>query len=181
MHRLILLLTGPILLAGFFVTTAQAESVYQQPDDFISEVFVNQQAEVKRLWISKELQEKIRIILGHDIGLLRLRYWQYEQRTAWILEEIGKTEAITFGFVINRNAIELTRVLIFRESRGWEIRYPFFTDQYKNAELDSDLQLNQSIDGISGATLSVAAFTKLARLALLLHQYSNATAENLDQ
>ncbi|WP_340679580.1 FMN-binding protein, partial [Paraglaciecola sp.] len=35
-----------------------------------------------------------------------------------------------------------------------------------------ELQLNQHVDGITGATLSVRALNKLARIALYLHQQS---------
>ena len=66
------------------------------------------------------------------------------------------------------------RVLIYRESRGWEVKYPAFTDQFRGARLTSDGKLDQSIDGISGATLSVHALTRLARLALLLDQHARA-------
>ena len=151
-----------------------AKNVYQQPEKFIQEVFADVEPEQKRLWIKADLKQKIKNILGHDLALLRIRYWQDQQRTAWILEEIGKTEPITMGFVINAGVIELSRVLIFRESRGWEIRHPFFTDQFKNATLSTDLKLDRHIDGISGATLSVAAVNKLARLALMLHEHSKA-------
>ncbi|MEO1898962.1 MAG: FMN-binding protein, partial [Methylococcales bacterium] len=58
------------------------------------------------------------------------------------------------------------KVLAFRESRGWEVKHDFFTDQFKQNTLDSHLKLTQAIDGISGATLSVRALTKTARLAL---------------
>ena len=63
------------------------------------------------------------------------------------------------------------KVLIFRESRGWEVRYPFFTDQFKGATLVTDNNLDRKIDGITGATLSVNALTKLGRIALLLHKH----------
>ncbi len=178
MRKITTLLTISILLLVHAASVVQAKSVYQQPQDFIKEVFADVTPEAKRLWVTNELKPQIRKILGHDLGLLRIRYWQYHQRTAWILDEIGKTEPITLGFVINNGVIELTRVLIFRESRGWEIRHPFFTDQYKNAVLQSDLELNRHIDGISGATLSVAAVNKLARLALFLHQQSDAVSKN---
>ncbi|MDA0792136.1 MAG: FMN-binding protein [Proteobacteria bacterium] len=36
--------------------------------------------------------------------------------------------------------------------------------------LDSDLQLTGSIDGITGATLSVKAVTNVTRFALYLHE-----------
>lgn len=174
MKKLAALLTTSILLLGHASGAIQAKNIYQEPDDFINEVFAGVTPDVKRLWIDNELKEKIRKILGHDLSQLRLRYWQHQQRTAWILEETGKTEPITLGFVINKGSIELARVLIFRESRGWEIRHPFFTDQYINATLTTELDLNRHIDGISGATLSVAAFNRLARLALLLDQLSHA-------
>ncbi|MFA7386537.1 MAG: FMN-binding protein [Thiohalobacteraceae bacterium] len=66
--------------------------------------------------------------------------------------------------------IQLVRVLAFRESRGWEVRHSFFTDQFKRVGLTSEGTLDGRIDGISGATLSVRVLTKLARLALVLHQ-----------
>ena len=90
-------------------------------------------------------------------------------RSAWILEEIGKDKPITVGLVVNNNTLERIRVLIFRESRGWEVRYPFFTDQFRGAGLADEHRLDRHIDGISGATLSVRALEKLARLALYLH------------
>ena len=54
------------------------------------------------------------------------------------------------------------------EIRGDEIRHDFFTQQFKQARLKTDNQLDRTIDGISGATMSVRALTKLARLALFL-------------
>jgi Na+-translocating ferredoxin:NAD+ oxidoreductase RnfG subunit len=62
-------------------------------------------------------------------------------------------------------------VLEFRESRGWEVRYPFFTDQFVEAKLDQNERLDRNIDGITGATLSVNAVTRIARIALFLHEH----------
>lgn len=98
-----------------------------------------------------------------------MRYWGEKHRTAWILEEIGKERPITVGLVIDNGRLETVKVLVFRESRGWEVRYPFFTDQFNGARLTNEHGLDRSIDGISGATLSVRALKKLARLALFLH------------
>jgi len=64
----------------------------------------------------------------------------------------------------------MARVLIFRETRGGEVRYPFFTDQFAGIMLGRDTLLSREIDGISGATLSVNALVKLTRLALLFDQ-----------
>ena len=86
----------------------------------------------------------------------------------WVLDEIGKELPITTGIIVNNGAIERVRVLVFRESRGWEVRHDFFTNQFKGAGMTKDGRLDRQIDGISGATLSVRAVEKLARVALLL-------------
>jgi hypothetical protein len=114
-------------------------------------------------------------ILGHPYPGLRIRYWVQQQRSAWILEETGKEKPITVGLVVNGKVLERIRVLEFRESRGWEIRFPFFTDQFNGVGLTAGNQLDKPIDGISGATLSVRALEKLARLALYFHSRITTT------
>ncbi len=161
-----------ILFNCCFFLCAQvfATGNYQEPSEFINGVFSGDVPRVSKLWVKKDLKEKIREILGHDLRVLRIKYWRKDTRTAWILEEIGKERPITAGIVINDSRIESINVLAFRESRGWEVRYPFFTDQFSDATLKENNQLDRHIDGISGATLSVKAMEKMARLALLLHQ-----------
>ncbi len=151
-------------------TPAAARGTYLPPADFIQQSFANQPPAPKLLWLDKELQKSVNTILGHDYPALRLRYWRQQQRSLWVLEEIGKEQPITLGIVVNAGAIETFEVLIFRESRGSEIRHPFFTRQFDKVSLDQDGQLSSTVDGISGATLSVRAATRLARLALLFHQ-----------
>ncbi|HHM06209.1 MAG TPA: FMN-binding protein [Gammaproteobacteria bacterium] len=107
----------------------------------------------------------VREILGHKLGALRVRYWPRNGRSAWILEETGKEQPITVGLVVENGRLLRLSVLIYRESRGDEVRHPFFTDQFKGARLNGT-RLDRSIDGVSGATLSVRALTRLAALAL---------------
>ncbi len=170
MNKKILNSVTAFALALIFFNS-HGRGVYQEPEAFLREAFADDPPKAARLWINKELREQIKQILEHDLGVMRLHYWRREQRTVWILEEIGKEQPITAGIVIDRDKIESVKVLVFRESRGWEIRYPFFTDQFKDAALVQGNELSKHIDGISGATLSVNALTKLARLALLLHRH----------
>jgi FMN-binding protein len=154
----------------FLASYAFARGNYQEPSEFIQQVFSGDVPKASKIWIKKDLKEKIREIMEHDLGVLRFKYWRKDTRTAWILEEIGKERPITAGIVINDSKIESIKVLAFRENRGWEVRYPFFTDQFSDAALNENKQLDRHIDGISGATLSVKAMEKMARLALLLHK-----------
>ncbi len=145
-----------------------ARGEYQKPQDFLSDSFDGNPPEAAVVWLSGERKQRVREILGHDYPALRVRYWRKESRSAWILEEIGKDHPITIGVVIQDGQLERIKVLVFRESRGWEIRHPFFTDQFRDARLNEDNGLDRSIDGISGATLSVRAMKKIATLALYL-------------
>ena len=160
-----------LLLAG----SVLAEQVFQKPADFVSEAFGGQPPKASLLWLNKAMQKDIAQILGHRLRSLRLRYWAEGERSVWILDEIGKEHPITTGIVVDNGRIEKIRVLIYRESRGHEVRHAFFTDQFKEATLTADRQLDRPIDGISGATLSVRALTRLARLALYLDQRRRAS------
>ncbi len=143
---------------------------YLEPDEFIRQTFGEPQPKARALWLKKAQREKIEQILAHNFRKLRIRYWAQENKTAWILNEIGKEKPITIGVTIKDHKIENIRVLTFRESRGSEIRHDFFTQQFLQASLKDDLQLDRPIDGISGATLSVRAISKIARIALYLDQ-----------
>lgn len=164
MSRLIALLllfplAGPLLAGG----------TYQTPADFLAEVFAGEVPEAQVLWLKGDVRETSTAIMGHRYPGIRVRYWLKGTRSAWILEEIGKEKPITTGLVIGEQGIERLRVLIFRESRGWEVRHAFFTDQFPGIRLTAERELDGRVDGISGATLSVRALEKLARLALYFH------------
>lgn len=149
-------------------SVSAARGVYQTKDEFLKDVFTGKVPEAAVLWLTGERKDHVTRILGHPYPSLRIRYWRDNNRSAWILEEVGKDLPITVGLVINQAKLETVRVLTFRESRGWEIRHDFFTDQFRGATLTDEDALDRHIDGISGATLSVRAMKKLAALALYL-------------
>ena len=151
----------------FFFTIANA-TVYQSNEEFVSSVFEGKPPSPSFVWMRGEIKTDVANVLGHPYSGLRIRYWKKDQHTAWVLEEIGKERPITTGIEINNGSIARVRVLAFRESRGGEVRYDFFTKQFKHAQLKADNTLNHPIDGITGATLSVNALKRLARLALYL-------------
>ena len=146
-----------------------ADEIYQKPRDFIKEVFTDVRPLSHTLWVTRDRRQAVEDILGERPKSLRVRFWEHGTRTAWILEATGKDRPITAGVVVNQGKIEQIKILIFRESRGWEVRHSFFTDQFKGARLSKEYVLTRDIDGISGATLSVRAVTAMARLALYYH------------
>ena len=161
--RLLTLITAVVTLP-----VVLASDDYIDPDEFLSRVFAGELPASETVWLTGETKETAAAILGHKPEFLRLRYWGDQQRSAWIVDEIGKTEPITIGVVIAENQIEEIKVLAFRESRGWEIKYDFFTRQFAGATIANRQNLDRHIDGISGATLSVRAMTNVSRLVLFL-------------
>ena len=163
------------LLAPFYLSA----ETYQTNEQFLHSNLSPNAANVinaETLWLTKSVSETAEKILGHSVKKYTQKYWRDNAKqdstkngsakTLWILDEIGKEEPITAGFVVSNGKIISATVLAYRESRGNEIRYPGFLKQYQGVGLQADNQLNQNIDGISGATLSVRAMAKMARLAL---------------
>ena len=157
------------LLLALAVASIAATGTSEPLDEFLSHTFSGSAPSPSVHWMTAEDRQVASEILGHDYRHLRQRYWERDGRTAWIVEEIGKEQPITVGIVVAKPGIETLQVLVYREDRGGEVRYSFFTDQFEGARLENDLRLSRRIDGISGATLSVRALTGLSRLALYLH------------
>jgi len=168
------LIIGLLMSAVMPVGNAQAVEQYLLPEQFLSEVFGANTPKPEVLWLTKDIAKQAEKILGHAPSQLRQRYWKSASKSAWILEEVGKEEPITAGFVVLDGKISQVRVLTYRESRGGEVRYPAFLKQYQGAELQVDSHLNRNIDGVSGATLSVNAMNRMARLALYFDHMSRA-------
>ncbi len=146
-----------------------AVDVYLEPKLFIAQAFHDQPPKPKKVWITGSLKKQVHAILGAGLGSIRIKYWLDGARTAWVLEALGRDRPITTGFVVEDDKILQVAILIYRESQGFEVRYPFFTDQFRGARLTGADHLDRNIDGITGATLSVRAITGLSKVALLLH------------
>lgn len=158
-----------IMLLFFSGSNYAAKGVYQTAKAFISHAFSGATPEAKVLWLTKEDKMVIAEILQHKYNRMRIRYWQLANETVWILDEVGKEKPITIGVHIKEQKIKHFKVLTFRESRGDEVRHDFYAQQFLNASLKDGNLLSQHVDGITGATLSVRATTKVARLALWLN------------
>lgn len=72
--------------------------------------------------------------------------------------QIGKSYPISYMVVLNLDGtVRDVEILIYREPRGWEVRYPSFMDQFTGTTADTDFR---NINTITGATLSVNAMVK---------------------
>ena len=157
-----------LFLGLFLPKMTFAATVYETQTEFLDRAFNQLPPDPGVAWISGERKSAVRQLLGHDYPTLRVRFWCRDSRSAWILDEVGKDLPITVGVVVENNFIESLRVLTYRENRGGEVATPAFTEQFNGSALDDDNTLNTHIDGITGATLSVRALSRLAAMALFL-------------
>lgn len=153
-----------LLIGG---SASAAPKIYQKPSEFVK-ASLGQIPATQALTLTAAQQARVRAILGKNYKSKAIRYWTAHRKTVYILEEIGKTEDITTGIVVKGKQIETLKVLVYRESHGWEVARPAFTRQLQGVSLKPDSQLTKNPKNIAGATLSVRALTKLARLALYL-------------
>ncbi len=151
------------------IAAGSDEQVFESEAAFVTRAFAGAEPQAQTLWVQGALRERLEDALGERVGL-RLRYWLLEGRSAWVLDRVGKDHPITSGFVVGASGIEQVAVLIFRESRGWEVKHDFFTRQFLGGRLNDRGRLDRTVNNITGATLSVQAMQRMARAALILHE-----------
>lgn len=157
------------LFSTFFISNSLAQEVMLSKEDFLKTAFEEDIPKRKGLRFKGEVKETAQKIMGSNYKKIRIKYWRQGEKTAWILEKIGKVKLITAGFIIESCRISSIHVLVYRETHGWEVKYPSFRDQFVGANMVGGSKLNKRIDGIAGATMSVNSMTKMAKLALTMH------------
>lgn len=140
-----------------------------QPD-FLQQVFADQQPQPGLLPLRGELRERVTKVLGHPYRGMRLRYWHSDEISAWIIDEKSKDMPMTVGVAVGPEGIVDLEILVYREPRGGEVHQAFFRRQYRGMTLSENDTLSGQVDGITGATLSVDATSRVAAMALVLHQ-----------
>ena len=89
-----------------------------------------------------------------------------------ITEEIGKYRPITFMVGVSPEfRVRGAAVLVYRESRGGEVRRSRFLRQYKGKSSRDPIRINRDIINITGATLSVRALNFGVRKLVTLTEY----------
>lgn len=98
---------------------------------------------------------------------------------AVVSEEIGKFRPITFIVGIEPHfAVRGAAILIYRESRGGQVRQPRFLRQYVGKDSRDPIRINRDIVNISGATLSVRALNFGVRKVLALTEHFYGAAQS---
>ncbi len=136
-------------------------------DRDVRQVPATVKAELKRKLGGEVSEDSLDVWLAYEGGGSLLGY-------AVTAEEIGKYRPITFMVGIDRGfRVVGAAVLVYRESRGGEVRRSRFLRQYRGKSSRDPIRINRDIVNITGATLSVRALNfgvrKLVSLTELLY------------
>ena len=84
-------------------------------------------------------------------------------------EEVGLYRPITFMVKVSpEGKVDGVWVMVYRESRGGEVRRRRFLAQHDGKTADSPMRINRDIIGVTGATLSVRALNAGVKKAATL-------------
>lgn len=87
---------------------------------------------------------------------------------AMVAEEIGKYRPITFMVGTSpEGKVQDVEVLVYRESRGGEVRRARFLRQYRGKSDDDPIRSHRDILNVAGATMSVNAMNRGVKRALV--------------
>jgi thiamine biosynthesis lipoprotein len=157
------------VIAQTFLTLEQApKAVFPEADSF----------EQRKIASTPELRAQALRLVGRKPSIWEPFYYAYiakrgSQRIGYaiVCEEIGRDRPITFIVAVNPDGtVKDVAIMIYRESRGGEVRYPGFTRQFKGKSLKDPIQGQLDIRNITGATLSVRAMATGVRKALAVVQ-----------
>jgi thiamine biosynthesis lipoprotein len=96
----------------------------------------------------------------------------------FVAEEVGLYKPITFMVKVGLDhKVESVHVMVYRESRGGEVRRRRFLKQYEGKSAKSRIRINRDIVGVSGATLSVRAMNAGVKKAIGLIDTAYPVAE----
>jgi FMN-binding domain len=173
---------------------AQAERVWDselkrfltEQEMSLAEVYMTEDEGVKIMLPKSERVRKDRIRLSPE------RKTQIEERIGWKFPEeefdvyIGETGTRVDGYAVVQNTIGKHKpmtymvgvdgqgsvsdieLLVFRESRGSEIRQKRFNAQYEGKTVLDPVRINKDIINISGATMSVRSMSAGIKRVLVL-------------
>lgn len=149
--------------------TQAKEQIYLAPLDYIKQQTAQSKLPKSQVLELTDTQYKQAKKLASKASFRnKVRYWQKDGKTIWVLQAIGKVQFITAGYTVQNKQLNDVRVLIYRESHGYEVANSKFEQQFEDIGLNDKNRLDESTSSIAGATLSVNSMRQMAVLALYL-------------
>jgi len=163
-----LLLLGQGVVAKTYLSMEKASRlIFPEAEDFLQE----------RITVTPLMKQRMKQLLGR----VRPSLWEETYPVfiakrggkvigyGVVVNEIGKHRAITFMVgVTPTGKVKDVVIMVYRESRGGEVRNRRFLRQYRGKDLHTPILPPRGIQSISGATLSSYAISRGVKKALAL-------------
>lgn len=142
----------------------EAITVYLSQEQALQKAFPKADSLWSNIWTPTPAQrKKIERRLGWRLAEPHFEIFQAQNKNqhlgyAIVTEQIGLYKPITFLVKADpQGKNDGVWIMVYRESRGGEVKRQRFLTQYKGKKATSPIRLNRDIIGVSGATLSVRA------------------------
>ena len=187
---LVAILTGFVGVLSFFSSAAANErtsrtdsigsiQVYMTPDEARVKLFpdaVEFRREVKPIPLSfkSDLERQLGRRFAEDSLTVFIAQDSKAEIKGYVVisEEIGKYRPITFAVGIDPQfRVQGAAILVYRESRGGEVRRSRFLRQYFGKTARDPIRINRDIVNITGATLSVRSLNFGVKKLLKMTEY----------
>lgn len=155
---------GPEHVKVYLTLEEALSRSFPEADSVWSETWTPTQAERTR--IERRLGWRL---ADSTFTIFRGRLGDEDRGYATVSHEIGLYKPITFMVKVGVDKkVESVHVMVFRESRGGEVRRGRFLAQYNGKSIGNPIRINRDIIGITGATLSVRAMNAGVKKALAI-------------
>ncbi|MBI4851922.1 MAG: FMN-binding protein [Acidobacteria bacterium] len=165
---------GAITLASSPLAVWAQEKTYLTSEQALKLIFPkSEKISIEQKQLSDEQIKKVANILKTQVNKEQVFFHATTVGAtdgyAMIVNEIGKDQYITFIVGLNPDfKVSRVALMVFRETRGWEVQDARFCNQFKNKSSKDRLLIGADIVGITGATLSARAFCRGTKKALVL-------------
>ena len=192
--RVIVFFASVVCIVSMPVATVFAERVWDdelkryltEQEMTAAEVFLTEEEALKLMFPKSERIRKEVIQLNRDQkSLVESRIgWKFPEEAfeiyigetgvtvdgyAIVQNTVGKHKPMTYMVGVDRKGHVLNvELLVFRESRGSEVRTKRFNYQYEGKTVLDPVRINRDIINISGATMSVRSMTAGVKRVLVL-------------
>ncbi len=189
------------MLAVLFAISAPAVGAERVWDSDLKRYLTDQEMNMATVYLQEEDSIKIMLpkserVRKDVITLNREKKSLIEERIGWKFPEesfevyIGETEGQIDGYAVvqntigkhkpmtymvgvdNEGSVSNVELLVFRESRGSDVRKKRFNAQYEGKTVLDPVRINKDITNITGATMSVRSMSAgIKRVLVLIDEF----------
>lgn len=161
----------PILLAGLTFSTCVGHALARPPqaeaepvDEGIEEVYLTLEQALK---VVLPHSKEVTLYAGTNLPVYIGKTGGQVDGYAVVTEEIGMYKPITSMVGVTPDGrVGEVAVMVYRESRGGDVRRKRFLSQYRGKKMSDPIRINKDIINVTGATLSVRSMNAQVREAL---------------